>query len=101
MDKGKDDMTGNTLKKKIQHTRLFSDVEKIELLVKLDELSDGDRNVLEETIDGFDAKYTASVGSLTDHINKGLTSLDQSLSEEEKAQMEEATLAVKVGLGML
>lgn len=94
-------MTGNTLKKKIQYTRLFSDVEKIELLVRLDELSGGDRNVLEETIDGFDAKYTASVGSLAHDIDKGLTSLDQSLSEEEKAQIGDATLAVKAGLGML
>lgn len=101
MDKGEDEMTDTTVKKKIQHTRLFSDTEKIELLVRLDKLPDSDRLALEEAIDGFDAKYTTSVHTLTDSIDKGITSLDRELSEQEKAQIADAALVVKAGLGML
>lgn len=101
MDKGEDEMTDITVKKKIQHTRLFSDTEKIELLVRFDELSDSDRLALEEAIDGFDATYTTSVASLTHDIDRGIASLDQELSEQEKAQIADAALVVKAGLGML
>lgn len=101
MDKGEDEMTDITVKKKIQHTRLFSDTEKIELLVRLDELSGSDLLATEEAIDGFDAKYTTSVYTLTDSIDKGITSLDHNLSEQEKAQMADAALVVKAGLGIL
>lgn len=90
-----------TLKRKIQHTRLFSDTEKIELLVLLDELSAEDRRALEETIDGFDAKYVSSAGALKDDVQKGLTALNHDLSEEEKVQMEDAVMATQLGLWLL
>lgn len=101
MDRGGDDMTGNTVKKKIQKTRLFSDAEKIELLVRLDELTADDQRVLEETIDGFDATYVASVGALKDGVQHGLAALNQDLSEEEKAQTKDAVMATQLGLGLL
>lgn len=90
-----------TLKRKIQHTRLFSDTEKIELLVRLDELSAEDRRALEETIDGFDTNYAASVDALKDDVQKGFTALNQDVSEEEKAQMKDAVMATQLGLWLL
>ncbi len=94
-------MTDIALKKKIQHTRLLSDAEKIELLVRFDELSYDDRKALEETIEGFDTQYAASSGVLKDEMQKGIAVLQEDVSEEEKVQTEDAIAVTQLGLGLL
>ncbi|MBD3363035.1 hypothetical protein GF362_04920 [Candidatus Dojkabacteria bacterium] len=52
-------MNKQNLKEKIQNTKLFSNNEKIRLLVKFDDLSKKELKNLNEVIDDFDASHTS------------------------------------------
>ena len=54
-------MSDLKIRKKIRNTRLFSDSQKIDLLVNLEEASLEDKKKLESGIDMFDREYKISM----------------------------------------
>jgi len=89
------------IRKKIQATRLFSDTQKIELLVKLAEASQEDKKKLEEGIDVFDATYGKAVEKHAQQVRSIIGHLRTELSPDERAQQEEVLDAIDLGFDIL
>lgn len=90
-----------SLAKKIRDTRLFSDSQKIELLVQLEDASDSDINKLEAGIDVFDHEYSRAVKKHTAQIESILGHAIKDMSEEEKKLNQDALDELKLGLALL
>ena len=90
-----------SLTKKIQKTRLFSDAQKVELLVKLEEASEVDKKKLEAGIDTFDREYTLAMTKHKAQIQSILGHALKDMSEEEKKSNQDAIDEIKLGLAFL
>lgn len=89
------------INKKIQATKLFTDAQKVDILVALADASDEDRAKLEAGIDAFDAQYSSAITKHAQQIRSILGHTTKDMSPEEKKQHEEALRVVDVGLGIL
>lgn len=87
--------------KKIQATRLFSDPQKVDLLVKLEEASEADKKKLEAGIDAFDEAYAKAVVKHTAQIRSVLGHAVKDMSEKEKKFNADAIDEIKLGLAFI
>jgi len=87
--------------KKIQATRLFSDGQKVDLLVAVNEASESDKKKLEEGIDEFDQAYAKAVAKHTAQIHSILGHAVKEMTEEEKKLNQDAIDEIKLGLAFL
>jgi len=94
-------MTLANLSKKIQQTRLFSDAQKVDLLVKLNEASAEDVKKLEAGIDVFDREYKEAIDKRSKEILELLASLLKDMSAEEKKKHQEAIDEMVMGMALL
>lgn len=90
-----------SLTKKIQKTRLFSDPQKVDLLVKLEEASEADKRKLEAGIDTFDREYERAVKKHSAQIQSILGHAVKDMSEEERKANQDAIDEIKLGLAFL
>jgi len=90
-------MSNKAVKEKIQSTRLFSDAEKIALLVRWDELLEEEIQKLEKVIDVYDQRYSQLVAGLKHEVEESLGSLGPNDSQE----LEDAQTLIRAGLGTL
>lgn len=90
-----------TICKKIQETRLFSDTRKIELLVRLSDSSEAEKQALEEGIDAFDAEYKAAVEKHTQQIQSLLGHVLKDMTPEERKKSQDALDEINFGLALL
>ena len=88
----------DTLKKKVQETKLFTDQEKVEILADFDAITGADRVKLEEFIDAYDAKYKAATGTFKSHINEELDSIDQMAAPVDSDRIRASTAKIRTGL---
>ncbi len=89
------------LARKIRDTRLFSDPQKVELLVILEEASAEDKKKLEAGIDAFDREYKAAVVKHTAQIRSLLGHALKDMTEEERKLNQDAIDELKMGLTLL
>lgn len=89
------------LSKKIQKTRLFSDPQKLELLVGLESASEADKKKLEAGIDAFDAAYAKAVVKHGAQIQSVLGHAEKDMSEDEKVRNAEAIAEINIGLALM
>lgn len=89
------------LTKKIQDTKLFSDAQKVDLLVKLQDASEEDKMKLEAGIDIFDAEYAKAVAKHSAQIRSILGHAVKDMSEEERNENQVAIDEIKLGLAFL
>ncbi len=94
-------MNDSKISKKIQATKLFSDAQKVDVLVALADASEADKAKLEAGIDAFDEQYEKTIAKHTQQIKSILGhALKDAMPEDKKAQ-EEALQVVTTGLGLL
>lgn len=89
------------LAKKIQKTRLFSDPQRVELLVLLESANEADKRKLEAVIDEFDSSYAAAMAKHSAKMQSLLGHAVKDMDEHEKAINAEAIAEMKVGLALL
>ncbi len=89
--------TDATIRKKIKETRLFSDSQKVELLVVLPDASDEDKTKLLAGIEAFDTDYARAVKQGTQKIKSVLGHATKDMTDEEKIAFDQ-DLVVNVGL---
>lgn len=94
-------MTLNLIRKKIQSTRLFSDPQKIELLVRLENASDEDVRRLEEGIDAFDAAYNTALAMQGQRIKTILDDITAGASADDLRRNQSAIDEVRMGMTLL
>lgn len=87
--------------KKIQNTRLFSDAQKVKLLVILDDAGKEDVAKLEEGIDTFDREYAKVVVKRGQEIRALLTTIMKDMPEEERKKNQDAIDEMAMGLSLL
>ncbi|MBI5620563.1 hypothetical protein HY949_02175 [Candidatus Gottesmanbacteria bacterium] len=88
----------DTLKKKVQETKLFTDKEKIDILADFDAITAGDRMKLEEIIDEYDAKYKAATGTFASHINEELDRIEKDAGPQDADRIRASTAKIRTGL---
>jgi len=86
---------------KIQKTRLFSDFQKIELLVKLEEASEEDQKKLEAGIDVFNREYETRMAKRKEEMQALLGEMVEDMTEDEARLNQEAIAEIVVGLNLL
>ena len=89
------------LRTKIQNTRLFSDPQKVELLVKLDDASEIDQKKLEAGIDVFDREYEKRMVKRKDEMQVLLGDMVENMTNEEAKLNQEAIAEIVLGLRLL
>ena len=89
------------LRNKIQTTRLFSDPQKVELLVKLEDASEEDQKKLEAGIDVFDREYGKRMAKRKAEMQALLGEMVEDMTEEDAKLNQEAISEIVVGLGLL
>ncbi len=89
------------VRKKIQQTRLFSDAQKVELLVKLEDASETDQKKLEAGIDVFDREYSKRMVKRKTEMQALLGEMVENMTDEEAKLNQEAIAEIVVGLGLL
>jgi hypothetical protein len=94
-------MISNQIYKKIQQTKLFSDSQKVELLVKLVDATEADRTKLEAGIDAFDARYAQAVATGTQKVKSVLGHVLKDMNPEDKAENQDALDQLSLGLAFL
>lgn len=90
-----------SLFKKIQLTKLFSDEQKIELFVQLETASEEDKRKLEAGIDVFDREYKKAVTKHTAQIKSILGHAVKDMTPEERKLNQDALDEIKLGLAFL
>lgn len=90
-----------SLCKKIQGTRLFSDSQKVDLLVALEEASEADKQKLEAGIDAFDREYLRSVQKHSAQIQSIIGHAVKDMTEDERKKNQDAIDEIKLGLAFL
>lgn len=90
-----------SLCKKIQKTRLFSDPQKVDLLVALEDASEADKQKLEAGIDAFDREYARSVKKHSAQIQSIIGHAVKDMTEEERKLNQDAIDEIKLGLAFL
>lgn len=94
-------MSDSRIHRKIQATKLFTDAQKVELLVLLADAGDDDKAKLEAGIDAFDTQYAAAITKHTQQIQSILGHVLKDASPEEHKAQEEALQIINTGLGLL
>lgn len=89
------------VRNKIAQTRLFSDAQKVELLVKLDDASETDQKKLEAGIDVFDREYEKRMAKRKAEMQALLGEMVDGMTDEEAKHNQEAIAEMVVGLGLL
>jgi len=89
------------LRNTIQQTRLFSDTQKVELLVKLDDASEADQKKLEAGIDVFDHEYSKRMTKRKAEMQALLGEMVEDMTEEEAKLNQDAIAEMVVGMGLL
>lgn len=87
--------------KKIQQTRLFSDAQKVSLLVRLADASEEDTRKLGEGIDAFDREYKASMEKRGEEILELITTLMKDMSEEDRKKNQDTIDDIVMGTAIL
>ncbi|GEM_PF-709709 len=87
--------------KKIQATRLFSDAQKVQLLVQLTDASEDDKKKLEEGIDAFDREYKEAMGKRGEEILELLTMIMKDMPEEERKKNQDTIDEIVMGTAIL
>lgn len=90
-----------SLCKKIQGTRLFSDSQKVDLLVALEEASEADKQKLEAGIDAFEREYERSVKQHSAQIQSIIGHAVKDMTEDERKKNQDAMDEIKLGLAFL
>lgn len=91
-------MSNNSLKGKIQSTRLFSDAEKIAILVRLEEFSEDEVKKFEGIIDVYDRKHSQLVARLKTEVETSLGSLDP---DQDSQEVGDAQVLIRAGIHTL
>lgn len=94
-------MNDSKISKKIQATKLFSDAQKVDVLVALTDASEADKAKLEAGIDAFDEQYAKAIEKHAQQIKSILGHALNHASPEEKTAQEEALQVINTGLGLL
>jgi len=94
-------MTSKWIAKKIRDTKLFSDSQKVDLLVALEEASEADKNKLEAGIDAFDREYARAVKKHSAQIQSIIGHAVKDMTEEERKLNQDAIDEIKLGLAFL
>ena len=89
------------LRNTIQQTRLFSDTQKVELLVKLDDASEIDQKKLEAGIEVFYREYEKRMGRRKDEMQVLLGDMVENMTNEEAKLNQEAIAEIVLGLRLL
>lgn len=89
------------VRKKIQQTRLFSDAQKVELLVRLDDASETDQKKLEAGIDVFDREYEKRMAKRKEEMHALLGEMVETMTDDEAKANQESIAEMVVGLGLL
>lgn len=89
------------IRNKIQKTRLFSDPQKVELLVRLDDASEEDQKKLESGIDVFDHEYEKRMAKRKAEMQALLGEMVEDMTDEEAKLNQKAIAEMVVGLGLL
>lgn len=89
------------LRIKIQKTRLFSDAQKVELLVKLEDASEEDQKKLEAGIDVFDREYSKRMAKRKKEMQALLGEMVERMTEEEAKLNQDAIAEMVVGVNLL
>ncbi len=87
--------------KKIQQTRLFSDAQKVNLLVQLADASEDDTRKLEEGIDAFDCEYKDTMEKRGEEILALLTTIMKDMPEDEKKKNQDVIDEIVMGAAIL
>ncbi|MEK7533520.1 MAG: hypothetical protein AAB542_03740 [Patescibacteria group bacterium] len=87
--------------KKIQQTRLFSDAQKVSLLVQLADASEEDKRKLEEGIDAFDREYKATMEKRGEEVLELLTTIMKDMPEEERKKNQDTIDDIVMGTAIL
>lgn len=94
-------MSDLTIYKKIQNTKLFSDAQKVALLVAIVDATDEDKAKLGAGIDEFDTRYDNAIKKHTAQIQSLLGHTLKDLTPEEKKAQETALRSIRAGFGLL
>ncbi len=89
------------LRNKIQKTRLFSDPQKIDLLVKLEDASEADQQKLEAGIDVFDREYEKRMAKRKEEMQVLLGDMVEDMTDEEAKVNQKAIAEIVVGMSLL
>lgn len=89
------------ISQKIQHTRLFSDAQKVQLLAMLPEASEEDIAKLEQGIDAFDREYALTIDKNTKKMARLLADMFKDSPDEEKKRYAGAVDEISMGLALL
>lgn len=87
--------------KKIQQTRLFSDAQKVSLLVQLTDASKEDKQKLEDGIDAFDREYKATMERRGEEVLELLTTIMKDMPEEERKKNQDTIDEIVMGTALL
>lgn len=87
--------------KKIQKTRLFSDAQKVQLLVQLADASEEDKWKLEAGIDAFDKEYKEAMEKRGEEILELLTTIMNDMPEEERKKNQDTIDEIVMGTAIL
>ena len=94
-------MSDLKIRKKIRNTRLFSDSQKIDLLVNLEEASLEDKKKLESGIDMFDREYKISMEKHAQQVRSLLGHAVKDMTPLEKKKHQDALDEIDFGLALL
>jgi hypothetical protein len=94
-------MNDSTIYKKIQQTKLFSDAQKVEVLVAVADASPEDIAKLEAGIDVFDEQYRNAIEKHVAQIQSLLGHTVKDMTPEEKKEQQAALRTIGTGLGLL
>lgn len=89
------------IRKKIHDTKLFTDAQKVELLVGLDEITASEKRQLEESIDTFDLEYRQAVDKHTQQVRSLLGHLTKHMTDEQKKKHQDTLDEIELGLSLL
>ena len=89
------------LKHKIQHTTLFSDEDKVAILIAVDTYSADDIKALEGIIDEFDTKHQDAVSEYKKSVYGVLDTIVAKASPTDKKRFQNASSDVRTGVEAL
>lgn len=89
------------LKQKIKDTVLFSDEDKIVILIAVDRYSAEDIKALEAIIDEFDDKHQEAISEYKKSVYGVLDDIVQKAKPQDKKRFQDASSTIRSGVDML
>ena len=80
---------------------MFSDAQKVSLLVQLADASEEDKRKLEEGIDAFDREYKATMEKRGEEVLELLTTIMKDMPEEERKKNQDTIDDIVMGTAIL